>query len=179
MAVIYTVYLAMIFMFVTPFNMGLNSFMSLNSKRAGGTFTLGFFSARLSLQSGREGWELDGAGKGESKAPSKASGIRLDKRMLSQIYVKKAAITFLYGKKDDAFKTSAVCGAVNGLFSAALYAFRERIDAYKLVVLPSFGKEYLFLQVRLDFKINLLIIFTALFKIIISKVVGILRRIDL
>lgn len=168
---IYIVYLALILLFVAPFSMGLNSFMSLNSKRAGGTFSLGFFSIRLSIESGLEGWEIDGI-RGEKttvEQHDKKADLVLDKRVFSKINIERVTVSFLYGKEDDAFQTCMVCNAVNNFFSMLICLFSHKIVSYRNVVLPSFNKDCLFLQVRLDFKINMLIIFSTLIKIIINK----------
>lgn len=174
----FIVYLIMIFVFVTPFSMGLNSFMSLNSKRAGGTFSLGFFSIRLSIESGLEGWEIDGI-RGEDttvEQHNKKAALVLDKRVFSKINVDRVTISFLYGKEDDAFQTCMVCNAVNNFFSMLICFFSHKIVSYRNVVVPSFNKDCLFLQVRLDFKINLLIIFSTVIKIIINKLRKKFRR---
>lgn len=178
MVSLFIVYLSLILLFVTPFNMGINSYMSLNSKRAGGTFTLAVFSIKLSIESGLEGWEIDGI-KGEKNTVEqhdKKMELVLDKRVFSKITVKRATVSFLYGKKDDAFQTSIVCNAVNNFFMLLYYAFSKKIDSFRSVVLPTFDKECLFLQIRLDFKINLLIIFSTLFKILMNKFKKLFRR---
>lgn len=133
---------------------------------------MGFFSIRLSIESGLEGWEIAGIkGKGDTVAQhDKKAGLVLDKRVFSKINVQRATVSFMYGKADDAFQTCMVCNAVNNFFALLFCAFSHKVASYRNVILPSFNQDCLFLQVRLDFKINMLIIFSTILKIIINKV---------
>lgn len=172
MVVILLVYLLAIFIFVFPFPMDLNAFFSLNNQKAGSNFRLGFYTIDISVKVGAEGIEIYGLKPAEKKAiDSHKKRIELfyDPRLLKSISIDSINLIFQYGNSNDALNTSIICSAIDNLSIQLHRAFHDKIKNFRKVILAEYNKDNLFFQLRIDIKINLFIIFSTLFKIILLK----------
>ena len=62
-----------------------------------------------------------------------------------------------------------MCNVMNVMSALFNTIFKDRIKDFRKIIVPQINKDSLFIQLRIDLKVNLFIIFSTLFKIIILK----------
>ncbi len=172
MVIVLSIYLLAIFIFVFPFPMDLNTFFSLDRKRAGSNFRLGFYTIDISVAVGANGVEIYGLKPEESKVVTtnkKRMELFYHPRILESVTIDAVDIVFQYGNSRDAFNTCMVCSAIDNFSTQVHRALFSKINSFRKIIIPEFEKDSLFFQLRIDIKINLFIIFSTLFKIILLK----------
>lgn len=165
-------YLFMVFLFMVPFGMGINTFFSLKTKQAGSNFKLVFYTIDISIKSKKDGLEIDGIKGKEYRSVNsnkKRMDLFLNPGILEKINIDRVRFVFMYGKSDDAYQTCLMCNVMNVMSALFNTIFKDRIKDFRKIIVPQINKDSLFIQLRIDLKVNLFIIFSTLFKIIILK----------
>lgn len=167
-------FLIVIFLFLAPVSTGLKVSASLNSLIAGGSFKFSAYRLNFSIKATQDGWEVQKREGVQSKVIKTSKRayfpkIRIDRDIIAGLYLDKVYITFLYGKKNDAYQTCQVCNIANAITTIFANLFSGRIDDYKSIIRPSFDTDNFHLQLQLSLKINLFMIFSTIIKIITIK----------
>ena len=175
MIYLFIIFLSLIFFFIMPFNVGTNTFFSLAYKQLGGNIKFGAFSINFSIKSDENGIEILGIKKFSNriqhkkikKIKNKKKLIKFDINYISKLYIENLDINFCYGSSDNAFKTAMICNSVNIIIKQFYNSFSNNIKRYNLIIQPNFNRDYFYFQFNVIIKLNILIIFSLLFKIIL------------
>lgn len=173
MFVLLLTYLILITIFMFPFPFDLMGYFSLRTKQAGSNFKLAFYTVDIGIKLSAQGIEIDGIKSEDGKSfqsNKKKFDMIYDPRILQKINIDSINLTFQYGNAQDAYNTCMVCNAADTISNTANMIFQDRIKIFRKVIIPIFNKDAFYLQLRIDIKVNLFIIFSALFKIILLKI---------
>ncbi|MFA5450048.1 MAG: hypothetical protein WC292_06390 [Clostridia bacterium] len=123
--------------------------------------------------------ELDGGGvvisknkkskkiSGQAKSKNKSRGIPFELSDLKPIRLKELSVRGSFGG-DSALQTAVVCVSAANVI-ALIYRFLPQAEKFSADIMPNYSKSGLQIAIKIDFQVNLLMIFFIFFSILFRK----------
>ncbi|HHU42879.1 MAG: hypothetical protein ACOX2Y_06005 [Christensenellales bacterium] len=158
----------------------------MNYKKGGGFMDLGIYRVNFTISANKNGLEIKGLKKHKYTYRlvednivrlEDKKAVAISKKLLGQLYVDEFSVVMRYGNTNSAYNTCMALNLMDLVAQTVRYLFYDKITNYRKVLIPEFDKDIFYLNLKISIKVNLLLIFSILFKIIIINTVQYIREI--